>query len=261
MQQQAAGSAAPAAAPNPATTLIVSNRQRGNPILKLIRNVSWAFGETPADYQLNETACALFLSLRYHQLHPNYLARRLGELLHHFTLRIVLLLVDASDPEKPILEITQQVMRTDFTLVLAWSPAEAARYLETFKAYARKPADLIQERNDGAFASQLQETLGTIRPLNKTDVATLHTTFGSLSAMMGASREQLSQCPGLGGRKVQRLLDTFDEPFVPRGAALPPAQRQRQPQPQPVAAAPAAAAGAADGSASAPVDVDDDTGV
>ena len=85
MQQQAAGSAAPAAAPNPATTLIVSNRQRGNPILKLIRNVSWAFGETPADYQLNETACALFLSLRYHQLHPNYLARRLGELKHRRT--------------------------------------------------------------------------------------------------------------------------------------------------------------------------------
>lgn len=254
MQQAAGPSAAASPAPNPATTLIVSNRQRGNPILKCIRNVAWTFGETPADYQLSESACALFLSLRYHQLHPNYLARRLGELLHHFTLRVLLLLVDASDPEKPILEITQQVMRTDFTLVLAWSPAEAARYLETFKAYARKPADLIQERNDGAFASQLQETLGTIRPLNKTDVATLHATFGSLSAIMGASREELSQCPGLGGRKVQRLLETFDEPFVPRGAALPPAQQQ------PAAAAPAAAA-AADGSASAPVDVDDDAGI
>lgn len=168
----------------------------------------------------------------------------------------MLLLVDASDPEKPILEVTQQVMRTDFTLVLAWSTAEAARYLETFKAYARKPADLIQERNDGAFASQLQETLGAIRPLNKTDVATLHATFGSLSAMMGASREQLSQCAGLGGRKVQRLLDTFDEPFVPRGAALPPAQ-----QPAVAAPAPAAGQGGADGSASAPVVLEGDAGV
>ena len=69
--------------------LIVNPRQKGNPILKLIRNVSWAYGETPADYLLSDSACALFLSLRYHQLHPNYLARRLGELQHHYTLRVV----------------------------------------------------------------------------------------------------------------------------------------------------------------------------
>ena len=34
---------------------------------------------------------------------------------------------------------------------------EAARYLETFKAYARKPADLIQGQNDRAFMTQLTE--------------------------------------------------------------------------------------------------------
>ena len=36
---------------------------------------------------------------------------------------------------------------------------------------------------------------------------------------MTASREQLSHCPGLGERKVARLLEAFDEPFIPRGAA------------------------------------------
>lgn len=74
---------------NPATTLVVNPRQKGNPILKFVRNVTWAYGETPADYMMSESAGGLFLSLRYHQLHPNYLARRLGELLHHFTLRVV----------------------------------------------------------------------------------------------------------------------------------------------------------------------------
>ena len=74
---------------NPSTTLVVNPRQKGNPILKFIRNVAWAYGETPADYMMSESAGGLFLSLRYHQLHPNYLARRLGELLHHFTLRVV----------------------------------------------------------------------------------------------------------------------------------------------------------------------------
>lgn len=162
----------------------------------------------------------------------------------------MLVLVDASEAEKPVLEISRQAMRSDFTLVLAWSPMvharpsaplahralrsrpatpalardaaqEAARYLETFKAYARKPADMIQGSNDRAYMTQLTEALTTIRPVNKVDVATLHATFGSLASIMTASREELSHCPGLGERKVSRLLEAFDEPFIPRGATLP----------------------------------------
>ena len=35
--------------------------QRGNPILKFIRNVPWEFGEIIPDYQLGSTSCALYL--------------------------------------------------------------------------------------------------------------------------------------------------------------------------------------------------------
>ena len=90
--------------------------------------------------------------------------------------------------------------------------------METFKAYANKSADLIKERSDGAFLSQLGECLTTIRPLNKTDVATLNATFGSIRAMMQASPEELVLCPGLGERKVSRLREAFLEPFVPSRA-------------------------------------------
>lgn len=34
----------------------------------------------------------------------------------------------------------------DFTLILSWSSEEAGRYLETFKVYENKPADLITEK-------------------------------------------------------------------------------------------------------------------
>ena len=94
--------------------------------------------------------------------------RRMREMAHHFTLRLVLLLVDSDEAEKPLVELTRQTLSQDFTLVCAWSVAEAARYLETFKAYARKPADLIKERSDGAFSTQLADVLTTVRPLNKT---------------------------------------------------------------------------------------------
>lgn len=214
----AGGAGAGTAAPGNPNAIIVSRRQQGNPVLKAIRNVPWGFGETTADYQLSETTCALFLSLRYHLLYPDYLLRRLRELSPAFSLRLVLLLIDSDDAERPVLQVTRAATTHDATAVLAWSVPEAARYLETFRAYARKPADMIRERSDGSFLSQLTDVLTTVRPLNKTDVATLHATFGSLHSILHASQQQLALCPGLGERKVQRLREAFLEPFVPPSA-------------------------------------------
>ena len=215
----AASTTAPTAANNnPNNAIIVSRRQQGNPVLKGIRNVPWQFGETSADYLLSDTTCCLFLSLRYHLLHPDYLTRRVRELSASYTLRVVLLYVDSDDAERPVLEVTRTALAHDCTTLLAWSASEAARYLETLRSYARKPADIIKERSDGGFLSQLGDCLTSVRPLNKTDVATLHASFGSLAAMMKATQQELALCPGLGERKVHRLRETFSAPFVPHAA-------------------------------------------
>ena len=213
----AASTTAATAATNP-NAIIVSRRQQGNPVLRQIRNVPWQFGETTADYLLSDTTCCLFLSLRYHLLHPDYLTRRLRELSASYTLRVVLMYVDSDDAERPVLDVTRTALAHDCTTLLAWSVSEAARYLETLRSYARKPADIIKERSDGGFLSQLGDCLTSVRPLNKTDVATLHASFGSLAAMMRATQQELALCPGLGERKVHRLRETFCAPFLPHAA-------------------------------------------
>jgi hypothetical protein len=35
--------------------------QRGNPVLKFVRNVPWEFGDVIPDYVLGQSTCALFL--------------------------------------------------------------------------------------------------------------------------------------------------------------------------------------------------------
>ncbi|XP_042867036.1 mating-type switching protein swi10-like [Penaeus japonicus] len=76
--------------------VIVSSRQRGNPILKSIRNVPWEYGEIVPDYTMGGTTCALFLSLRYHNLNPNYVHDRLKQLGRQYELRVLLVLVSHS---------------------------------------------------------------------------------------------------------------------------------------------------------------------
>lgn len=193
--------------------ILVSHRQKGNPLLKHIRNVRWEFADIICDYLLGQSSCALYLSLRYHLLHPDYLYYRIRELQKNYKLRVVLCHVDVEDVVKPLLEVTKTAMLHECTLFCAWSLEECGRYLETIKVYENKPADIIQGQMDTDYLSRLNHALTTVRHVNKTDVVTLGTTFGSLSHVMDVSMEDLARCPGIGERKVKRLYETFHEPF------------------------------------------------
>lgn len=190
----------PAAGENPSQTLktgaksnsiIVSPRQRGNPVLKFVRNVPWEFGEVIPDYVLGQSTCALFLSLRYHNLHPDYIHERLQSLGKNFALRVLLVQVDVKDPQQALKELAKMCILADCTLVLAWSAEEAGRYLETYKAYEQKPADLLMEKLEQNFLSRATECLTTVKSVNKTDSQTLLATFGSLEQLFTADRKSV----------------------------------------------------------------------
>ncbi|XP_053306562.1 DNA excision repair protein ERCC-1 [Spea bombifrons] len=194
--------------------IVVSTRQKGNPLLKHVRNVPWEFGDIVPDYLLGETCCALFLSLRYHNLNPEYIHTRLQSLGQSYALRVLLVQVDVKDPHFALKELAKICILSDCTLILSWSPDEAARYLETYKCYEQKPADALKERTERDFMSRMMDCLTTIRSVNKTDSCTLISTFGTLADVANASREDLSLCPGLGPQKAKRLFDTLHEPFM-----------------------------------------------
>eukprot|EP00252_Welwitschia_mirabilis_P008535 TRINITY_DN20440_c0_g1_i1.p1 TRINITY_DN20440_c0_g1~~TRINITY_DN20440_c0_g1_i1.p1 ORF type:complete len:408 (+),score=86.50 TRINITY_DN20440_c0_g1_i1:193-1416(+) len=193
--------------------IIVSRRQQGNPLLKHVRNVRWTFGDILPDYLLGANTCALYISLRYHLLHPDYIYYRIRELQRNYRLRIVLCHVDVEDVVKPLHEVTRTAVFHDCTLLCGWSLQECARYLETIKAYEKKPADMIQERLDNDYLSRLTNALTSVHRINKCDVVTLGANFGTLAGIFGASMDELARCPGIGERKVKRLYDAFHEPF------------------------------------------------
>ncbi|KAK9820143.1 hypothetical protein WJX72_006617 [[Myrmecia] bisecta] len=181
--------------------ILVNNRQEGNPLLRHIRNVRWQYADIVPDYQLGNSTCALFLSLRFHLLKPEYIHHRIRELQRSFRLRVLLCHVDVEDVVRPLEQVTKAALLNDCTLICAWSPEECARYLETYKAYETKPADSIQGRTDEDYFSRLNAAFTTVRGVNKTDVLTLASTFKSAGGIMQASMEELAACPGIGPTK------------------------------------------------------------
>jgi len=61
--------------------------------LKFITNILWEYSDIVPDYVMGKTTCALFLSIRYHQLNPDYIHERLKSLGNAYNLRVLLVQV------------------------------------------------------------------------------------------------------------------------------------------------------------------------
>ncbi|KAK0551614.1 ssDNA endonuclease and repair protein rad10 [Tilletia horrida] len=194
-------------------TVLVNSCQKGNPILQFVRNVGWEYGDIVPDYQVGVSSCILFLSLRYHRLHPEYIHTRIQKLAQMYALRILLIMCDVNDHQAAIKELTKVAVVNNLTIIVAWSAEEAGRYIETYKILEHKPVDVIKERISDDYMSQLTSVLTSIRGVNKTDVTTLLSNFGSLQRIATAAPSNLMMCPGFGDVKVRRLKEAFSQPF------------------------------------------------
>ena len=195
------------------STILVNQRQRGNPVLTNIRNVGWEFSVIVPDYQVGPTSAVLFLSLRYHRLHPEYIHQRISSIGNMFSLRILLVQCDINDHQAPVKELTKIALINNLTMMMAWSAEEAGRYIETYKTFERKSHDMIRERINEDYPSQINAVLTQIRSVNKTDVMTLLTHHGSLRNMTKIDPDTLGNLPGFGDIKVKQIREAFNQPF------------------------------------------------
>lgn len=195
--------------------IFVHPKQHKNPILEHIRNVPWEPSEQiKVDYVVGQTTGVLYLSLRYHRLYPNYIYDRLADTKNLYVTRILLVYVDVDSYHDALLEINRIAILSDFTLMLAWSMEEVGRYLETYKALEHKGPDLIRGRVEDQYLERMTDCLTQVRSVNKTDVLTLLSTFGSLKNVSDAKADALAMCPGFGDQKVKRLQLAFKQPFL-----------------------------------------------
>ncbi|KAF8135495.1 restriction endonuclease type II-like protein [Boletus edulis] len=191
----------PVVQPGTGNNIIINSNQRLNPVLECIRNVGKEFGDIIPDFQVGRTTCILFLSLKYHRLHPEYIHTRIEKLGISYNLRILLIMCDVV------------CLINSLTVIVAWSNDEAGQYIATFKQFEHKPPDLIKERVDKDYDAQLRTALTNINKVNKTDVETLRTSLGSFADISRTSSERLQTLPGFGQVKVRRIKDAFEKPF------------------------------------------------
>lgn len=213
------------------SSILVSTRQKGNPILDHVKLLPWEYSDIPADYVLGTTTCALFLSLKYHRLHPEYIYARIRLLGHKYNLRILLIMVDIPNHEECMKELSKTSIVNNLTLMLCWSAPEAAHYLELFKSSEFAQPTAIRAQQASSYKDALVDFVTVPRTVNKTDAASLVSTFGSLREAVNAQPEQVGAVPGWGERKVRQWCNAVREDFRverAKGRSAPDVGRVRQ---------------------------------
>jgi DNA excision repair protein ERCC-1 len=195
------------------SSIIVSPRQKGNPLLNGIKQVPWEYGDIVPDYILGVTTCALFLSLKYHRLHPEYIYTRIKQLQGKYSLRVVLVMVDIENHEDPLKELSKTSLINNVTLVLCWSSAEGGRYLELFKSFENAAPTAIKQHQSTSYSDRMVDFITTPRSVNKTDAVSLVSQFGSIRTAVNARHEDVAGIAGWGDKKVERWCTSVSEPF------------------------------------------------
>ncbi|VDP02293.1 unnamed protein product [Soboliphyme baturini] len=195
-------------------TVVVNSRQKGNPVLRYVRNVAWEYGETPADYVMGKSCCGLFLSLKFHKLHPSYIHERMKEVGRKYAVQMLLVQVDLKEPQHILRELNSVCFLASWTLILAWSPEEVAEYIEAYKIYETKSSDFLVKKVEYADGrARLVDLLTSIKSISNSDAQAMITTFGSLKNIAQASVEELALCPGMGLKKAKKLYEAMNREF------------------------------------------------
>ncbi|CAH00616.1 DNA repair protein RAD10 [Kluyveromyces lactis] len=114
-------------------TMFVSSSQTGNPLLKSLVNVNWRYVKsTPTtqvhyDYQIRGRN-VIFLSLKYHKLHPEYIGKKLLP-FKRTEGNVLLCVVDVENSEDILRELNKVCMFQGFTILLAFTFEQAGKYL------------------------------------------------------------------------------------------------------------------------------------
>ncbi|KAG7123694.1 Mating-type switching protein swi10 like [Verticillium longisporum] len=132
------------------------------------------------DFVLGLTTCALFLSLKYHRLHPEYIYQRIRNLQGKYNLRIILAMVDIPNHEDSLRELSKTSL---IGVIAGWGTIKVNKWIaavdEPFRAKKAAKRKLV---HDESTEDRTPSRLDQARPIGRVPLR-------EMSSMGGASAD------------------------------------------------------------------------
>jgi DNA excision repair protein ERCC-1 len=193
--------------------LSISRRQQGNPMIPTLEsNAEVTFLDSSvADFTIGKDLAVLFLTLKYHRQHPDYLSERLIEFRGSFSVRLLLFLVNDENPDRIISRMTSVMFANNMNLILAFTYEEAARWLLTL--YNTQDSGVYDLR--ATNETQLETATDTFHAINlsKREAEGLLKGFPTVADVLLAPREEIARAGVISEQKTDTLLTVITDPL------------------------------------------------
>lgn len=203
----------------------VAKSQTGNPLLEYLNIFQMNSKIKDVDYVINSKCVALFLSLKYHKLHPEYIYNKMKKVTYtrDDILRVLLVLVDIEDFQDTVRELNKLALFNKITIILAFSNEQCAIYLQNLKYVEREASKRIIQgvkskdeevlADEGKFLERLVDTVSSIKSITTSDAKSLLGKYGSIKALVEADAAGILSVEGMGDLKTDRFLQTLHQPW------------------------------------------------
>ncbi|KAH3666336.1 hypothetical protein OGAPHI_004525 [Ogataea philodendri] len=213
------------------SSIQVNQNQTGNPLLQSLKQVSYEFNAKvkDVDYLINSHCVVIFLSLRYHKLHPEYIYNKLKKISYNAnnkrTNRILMTLVDIDNSDDAVRELNKVCLFNELNLVLAWSFSQCGDYLTFLKQcelnvgnqLIKGAAKTDSVTSDADYYQRVVDMMTSVKSINKTDSVNLISKFKNFKNLCeNANEYNLEEVSGMGRNKIERLLKVINDPFIYR---------------------------------------------
>lgn len=204
----------------------VSELQKGNDLIKLIRRINIEYRYTVFDYEPGEYFGVIHVSLHLHAQSPNYLFNRIERVKDSGSRRVlVVILLINSDVNTPagssiLSKLQIDCISAGVQIVPSYSPMESAKYIESMhvqeasqnglRNYKDTLKRVVQHTSDIKSEKEARKILflSSIPKLSKTDAINL-LRDKSIKEIVEETREhKLSNYKGIGKTK-QKDIDLF----------------------------------------------------
>ncbi|KAF7683292.1 DNA excision repair protein ERCC-1 [Astathelohania contejeani] len=189
--------------------LKVSDLQTGNGVLEYLKYIPWVYSkDLSCDYEIHDTIGVLFLSIQFHCTKPEYIHKRFKKIKLKYNLRILLVLVDAKNPETCIEELFSIATKNNFTMLLAYSNEEAGKYIHSLVVGRRNT------RKKKEIQNEKQDFLKAFPHISTTDSEHLSQAFENIISLIDCDIKYLKNIPGIGKKKAELIKKIFEEDFI-----------------------------------------------
>lgn len=168
--------------------------------------------ELPCDFAIAKKVGVLFITLKFHRSHPEYLASRIKDFRGAYSTRILLLLVNAENYDRTISMLTVTAIANNLSLILAFHFEEASRWLMSMYASQENQLDDLKAVNETPYEMAV-DAINALGP-SKKEAESLLDHFSNVQSCIMASKEELANTGIINNNKIETFVQSVSAPFV-----------------------------------------------